>query len=203
MEGSIALKGSTRLITEFFEYSISTILYQRGVYPEEDFSKVKKYDITLMKTVDDELKTYIRKILIQVHNWVLGGKCHKLVICIIDKDDGSVTERWAFDIVRLAARTEADGQEGAVSTSEQSVEETRKQIRALIRQITASVTFLPELSNEGNYTFNVLAYTDAYTNVPMEWGDSDSKEIEGGEVVQFKNFSTNDHKVSAEVSYRF
>jgi mitotic spindle assembly checkpoint protein MAD2 len=32
------LKGSARLVAEFFHYSINTILFQRGVYPAEDFT---------------------------------------------------------------------------------------------------------------------------------------------------------------------
>lgn len=34
----LSLKGSSKLVTEFFEYSINTILFQRGVYPAEDFT---------------------------------------------------------------------------------------------------------------------------------------------------------------------
>lgn len=47
---AITLKGSTQLVTEFFEYSVNrcddlyrtfltrcSILYQRGVYPSDDF----------------------------------------------------------------------------------------------------------------------------------------------------------------------
>ena len=34
----LELKGSSRLVAEFFQYSINTILFQRGVYPAEDFS---------------------------------------------------------------------------------------------------------------------------------------------------------------------
>lgn len=34
----LSLKGSSKLVTEFFEYSINTILFQRGVYPSEDFT---------------------------------------------------------------------------------------------------------------------------------------------------------------------
>ena len=30
-------EGSSKMVSEFFEYSINTILYQRGVYPIEDF----------------------------------------------------------------------------------------------------------------------------------------------------------------------
>jgi len=198
---SISLKGSTRTITEFFEYSIKSILYQRGIYAADDFTTVKKYDLTLLKTHDEELKAYIRKILIQVHKWILGGKCTKLVLCVIDKDTGDVVERWAFDILRLDSgnTVENDNNEQMI---EIDPETTQKQIRSLIRQITASVTFLPELVNEGKYTFNVLAYTDAYAKVPLDWGDSGSKEIEDGEQVQFKSFETNDYKVGAQVSYR-
>jgi mitotic spindle assembly checkpoint protein MAD2 len=32
------LKGSSKLVAEFFQYSINTILFQRGVYPAEDFT---------------------------------------------------------------------------------------------------------------------------------------------------------------------
>lgn len=203
MNPSIALKGSTRIITEFFEYCVNSILYQRGIYPEEDFTIVKKYDLTLMKTHDDELKSYIRKILGQVHKWMLGGKCNKLVICIMDKDTDEVVERWAFDIERLPIEQDGNGKDGSQEEPKLSKEEIQRQIRALIRQITASVTFLPDLSNKGRYTFNVLAYTDAYAKVPMEWGDSDAKEIENGEVMQFRSFSTENHKVGAQVSYKY
>lgn len=192
---NLSLKGSTRSITEFFEYCINSILYQRGVYPQEDFSTVRKYDLTLLRTHDDELKDYIRKILLQVHRWLLGSKCNKLVLCVVDKDDGEVVERWQFDVVHFMKEPET-------KEKEVSEEDTKNQMRTLIKQITASVTFLPELTKEGGYTFTVLAYTDADAKVPLEWGDSDSKEIRDGEVVQFRTFSTNDHQVGAQVSYK-
>ena len=78
--------------------------------------------------------------------------------------------------------------------------EIQAQIRALFRQITASITFLPELSEP--CTFNVLVYADADSDVPIEWGDSDAKEIEGGEKVQLRSFTTSNHRVDTMVSYR-
>ncbi|AQZ12037.1 MAD2 (YJL030W) [Zygosaccharomyces parabailii] len=199
MSNSISLRGSTRTITEFFEYSINSILYQRGVYPQEDFTTVRKYGLTLLKTHDEELKAYIRRILTQVHRWLLGGKCNKLVLCIVDKDEGDKVEEWAFDVKQLHNSDDQRTEHHDIADST----ETQNQIRALIRQITASVTFLPELTNEGNYTFNVLAYTDANAKVPLEWSDSDNKPINNSETVQFKTFSTTDHEVGAQVSYRF
>jgi len=34
----LSLKGSSKLCVEFFEFATNTILFQRGVYPPEDFS---------------------------------------------------------------------------------------------------------------------------------------------------------------------
>ena len=78
--------------------------------------------------------------------------------------------------------------------------EIQEEIQAIFRQITASVTFLPQL--DGNCTFNVLVYADADSEVPLEWGDSDAKEIKDGEKVQLRSFSTSNHKVDTLVSYR-
>lgn len=62
------------------------------------------------------------------------------------------------------------------------------------------MTFLPQL--QGDCTFNVLVYADADSEVPMEWGDSDAKEIKDAEKVQLRSFSTSSHKVDTLVSYR-
>nr|CDI54775.1 probable MAD2-spindle-assembly checkpoint protein [Melanopsichium pennsylvanicum 4] len=40
----LTLKGSTALVHEFFTYSVQSILYQRNIYPSDDFKTVKKYD---------------------------------------------------------------------------------------------------------------------------------------------------------------
>lgn len=54
----------------------------------------------------------------------------------------------------------------------------------------------------GGYTFNVLVYADADSDVPIEWGDSDAKEVRDAEKVQLRGFSTNSHRVDTLVSYR-
>jgi mitotic spindle assembly checkpoint protein MAD2 len=83
---------------------------------------------------------------------------------------------------------------------EKTESEIQAEIQSIFRQITASVTFLPQL--DGDCTFNVLVYADADSDVPMEWGDSDAKEIKNGEKVQLRSFSTSNHKVDTLVSYR-
>ena len=88
----------------------------------------------------------------------------------------------------------------STAPSEKSEQEIQQEIQSLFRQITASVTFLPML--DGNCTFNVLVYADADSEVPLEWGDSDAKEVQNAEKVQLRSFSTNGHKIDTMVSYR-
>jgi hypothetical protein len=56
---------------------------------------------------------------------------------------------------------------------------------------------------DGNCTFNVLVYADADSDVPLEWGDSDAKEVKNAEKVQLRSFSTNSHRIDTLVSYRY
>lgn len=102
------------------------------------------------------------------------------------------------------SKSKSADQENAESAEAPPVERTEAEIQSdiqsLFRQITASVTFLPQL--QGDCTFNVLVYADADSDVPMEWGDSDAKEIKDAEKVQLRSFSTSNHKVDTLVSYR-
>ena len=53
-KNTITLKGSTEIVTEFFGYSINSILYQRGIYPPESFARVSKYGLQMrLADVDD------------------------------------------------------------------------------------------------------------------------------------------------------
>lgn len=146
---------------------------------------------------------------------MVGGKISKLVVVITSKETGENVERWQFDVQifsksKSASRSKStpgstDKENAAAETPEPAVQEKteaeiQQEIQAIFRQITASVTFLPVL--DGNCTFNVLVYADADSEVPVEWGDSDAKEITNGEKVQLRSFSTNNHRVDTLVSYR-
>ncbi|KAK4213861.1 DNA-binding protein [Rhypophila decipiens] len=211
----LSLKGSAKLVAEFFQYSIHTILFQRGVYPAEDFTAVKKYGLNMLVSSDDQVRAYIKKIMSQLDKWMVGGKISKLVIVITNKDTGEHVERWQFDVQIFAKpskskssksssqpQSENTNPSGAqpASAGEKTEAEIQSEIAAIFRQITASVTFLPQLN--GDCTFNVLVYADADSEVPVEWGDSDAKEIVNGERVQLRGFSTANHRVDTLVSYR-
>ncbi|KAB8301054.1 hypothetical protein EYC80_002976 [Monilinia laxa] len=213
----LSLKGSSKLVAEFFQYSINTILFQRGVYPAEDFSAVKKYGLTMLVSSDDQVKAYIKKIMSQLDKWMINGKITKLIVVITSKETGEDVERWQFDVEIFNKPSKKSSKSKSTTTTttsenaptekeepapapEKTEAEIQLEIQSIFRQITASVTFLPEL--DGACTFNVLVYADADSEVPMEWGDSDAREIVNGEKVQLRSFSTANHKVGTMVSYR-
>lgn len=193
------------------------------MYPAEDFTPVKKYGLNMLVTADDQVKAYIKRIMGQLHKWMQAGTISKLVVVITSKETGEPVERWQFD-VNLAgsassgksdkmSKSSTRDKENADPEAEERPERKEKEkekaktekeiqdeIQAIFRQITASVTFLPQL--DGACTFNVLVYADAKSEVPLEWGDSDAKEIKDGERVQLRSFSTSNHKVDTLVSYR-
>jgi mitotic spindle assembly checkpoint protein MAD2 len=120
-----------------------------------------------------------------------------LVVVITSKDSGEVVERWQFDVSVMTGGADGDSQE---PVAQKPQEEIQKEIQSIIRQITASVTFLPEL--QGRCTFNVLVYADGDADVPKEWGDSDPKDVKNAEQVQLRSFSTQSHKIDTLVAYK-
>jgi mitotic spindle assembly checkpoint protein MAD2 len=74
------------------------------------------------------------------------------------------------------------------------------EIQAIIRQITASVTFLPLL--EDACTIDLLAYTDRDSDVPLEWEESDPRLIDNAANVKLRSFSTSVHNVETMVAYK-
>jgi hypothetical protein len=74
---TITLKGSTEIVTEFFGYSINSILYQRGIYPPESFNKVQKYGLSMLVTSDSGLQNYLQQVLSQL----TGGSNPEIPSC--------------------------------------------------------------------------------------------------------------------------
>lgn len=200
----LPLRGSARFVVEFFDYAINSILYQRGIYPSDDFQHVRKYDLNMLVSTDPEVRAYIKKIMAQLHDWLLKGKISKLILAITSKDSGQVVERWQFDVEVLKSEPNATpntaNSANNITDSTDRQKEIQKEIQAIIRQITASVTFLPVLSEP--CTFNVLVYAESDVNVPSEWADSDPRLINNPELVSLRSFSTDKHKVQTSVEYQ-
>ncbi|KAG1847396.1 spindle assembly checkpoint protein [Suillus subluteus] len=196
---AITLKGSTNLVTEFFKYAANTILFQRGVYPSDDFHMVKKYGQTVLVTQDLALENYLDRILKQLNKWLLTGSVTQLVLAIISKDTRLPLERWVFD-VNLVEQP-ADSAEPTLAKPESEIQ---AEIRYILKQIVSTVTFLPIIDTPT--VFNILAYTHDSADVPAdEWVDTDPLAIEASksQQVKLRSFSTDVHQIEAMVAYRY
>eukprot|EP01061_Rhynchopus_euleeides_P019445 TRINITY_DN31926_c0_g1_i2.p2 TRINITY_DN31926_c0_g1~~TRINITY_DN31926_c0_g1_i2.p2 ORF type:complete len:198 (+),score=91.47 TRINITY_DN31926_c0_g1_i2:49-642(+) len=185
----ITLRGSVSTVVEFFGYAINSLLYQRGVYPAEFFTTVSKYKLQMLVTTDRGLKGYLGNVLQQLSEWLMRRMVQKLVLVISDDRD-TVLERWQFDI-------EADHTQQSGNRSEEGVQ---REIQAIVKQITATQTFLPLLPDQ--CSFDLLVYTHADADVPASWEMTDPKLVVNSSNVKLRSFATHVHKVDTSVSYR-
>jgi len=191
MSNPITIKGSAKIITEFFAYGVNSILYQRGIYPAEQFERKQKYGLTLLCTSDKELKAYITSFLNQLNGWLHRKTVQKVVVCVTDTITGEVCEKWQFNV-------ECDKDQTA--DSNKTEKQINKEIQAVLRQITSTVSFLPLIENQ--CAFDLQAYTDNDAEVPEAWQVSDEKSVENAAELAFREISTGHHTVKSGVTYR-
>ncbi|KAJ2539933.1 Mitotic spindle checkpoint component mad2 [Coemansia sp. RSA 1878] len=196
-KGKITLKGSARTVTEFFIFGINSILFQRGIYPIEDFEVQKKYGLDIWVSNDLQVTRYLDNIMKSVEEWLSLGKINKLVLAVNSRETRETLERWQFDIQLVADQVVAAGETPKPPKSEKTLQ---MEIQAIFRQIAASVSFLPII--EEKCTFNILVYADSDAEVPTTWTDSDPLHIKNAEQVRLRSFSTDAHRVEAMVAYR-
>nr|XP_027200990.1 mitotic spindle assembly checkpoint protein MAD2A-like [Dermatophagoides pteronyssinus] len=191
---SINLKGSVSIIKEFFNYCINNILFQRGIYPSDSFKAVQNYGLTILMTKDDRLKKHLQIIFDQMQEFLLQRKLHRVVMTLIRIDTKETIERWEFKIDCNNSVTD-DKQ------IEVDLKAIQTQIRDLIRQITASITYLPLIDDP--VSFDILFYTDKDIQLSStDWSDSSSHIIPNAEEVQLRSFTTKVHNLKASVAFK-
>lgn len=180
------------MVFEFFEFSINSILYQRGIYPPETFKRVAKYGLGMMVTTDEGLTQYMKNVLGQLESWLRTGEVQRLVVVVSGVDSGKTLERWVFAV-------KTDKENIAIQSGNKETKEITAEIQAIMRQITASVTFLPLLTEP--CAFDLLIYTRSTSNVPEAFEDCDPCYIADAAEVKLRSFTTSIHQISADVQY--
>jgi mitotic spindle assembly checkpoint protein MAD2 len=112
----------------------------------------------------------------------MNGSVQKLVLVVKGVDSGETLERWVFDCETTKTNDMAD------IKSTKPEKDIMHEIQAIMRQITASVTFLPLLSEP--CCFDLLVYADQNATVPVTWEDSDPCFISNSEEVRLRSFTT-------------
>jgi mitotic spindle assembly checkpoint protein MAD2 len=171
----------------------------------ETFKRESKYGLTVLTTTDAGLLRYLESIQKQMANWLVDGTLQRLVVVVQGVDSMETLERWQFN-VSVQDNHPAAGSENVTPNNNvekskpKSMKEIHGEIQAIVRQITASVTFLPLLDEP--CTFDLLVYTDKNVNVPEKWQDSDPCYILNSAEVKLRSFTTTVHKVDSMVCYK-
>jgi mitotic spindle assembly checkpoint protein MAD2 len=168
-----------------------------GIYQPETFKRESKYGLTVLTSTDVGLIKYLQQVVTQVEAWLLRGDVQRLVVVVSGIDSGETLERWQFNVT--VDDTEADGENQVPNSSnapkKKTVKEIHSEIQAIIRQITASVTFLPLLSEP--CSFDLLVYTKKDATVPKKWEDSDPCYIMNSQEVKLRSFTTSVREIAA------
>eukprot|EP00008_Paramoeba_atlantica_P005723 CAMPEP_0201477476 /NCGR_PEP_ID=MMETSP0151_2-20130828/2490_1 /ASSEMBLY_ACC=CAM_ASM_000257 /TAXON_ID=200890 /ORGANISM="Paramoeba atlantica, Strain 621/1 / CCAP 1560/9" /LENGTH=157 /DNA_ID=CAMNT_0047858211 /DNA_START=206 /DNA_END=679 /DNA_ORIENTATION=- len=151
-----------------------------------------------MSTSDAGLRAFIQKILAFVEKWLESKDIQKLVLVIQSKETKEILERWAFNIDISSSSKE--GENSMPNSKNKTEKEIAQEIKAMIKQISVSVTFLPLLEEE--CTFDLLVYTNKETLIPKLWEESNPHYVEDAEHVKLRSFSTSVHKVEPLVAYK-
>jgi mitotic spindle assembly checkpoint protein MAD2 len=158
-----------------------------------------------LTTTDEGLLRYLQNVQEQVLVWLQTGNIQRLVVVVKGVDTLETLERWQFN-VSIDESSLCGGSENATpnqvvkQSTSKSVKEIHNEIQAIIRQITASVTFLPLLQEP--CTFDLLVYTDKDVEAPEKWADSDPCYILNSAEVKLRSFTTSVHKVDSLVAYK-
>lgn len=146
----------------------------------------------------------------------MRGEVQKLVVVVTGVETQDVLERWAFEVHADNKAEAAYVVHGLHALDKVAMRLTRtrslshahyrplphrsaqaqpkprkeimSEIQAIIRQITASVSFLPLL--EEQCTFDLLVYTDKDSEVPALWEESDPRYIKDSTEVRLRSFTT-------------
>ncbi|CAJ1907870.1 unnamed protein product [Cylindrotheca closterium] len=198
----ITLKGSVDIVSEFFFTAINSILYQRGIYEPESFKRESKYGLTVLTSSDKGLLRYLKNVMMQVETWLLSGDVQRLVVVVSGVDSGETLERWQFNVSLDGDSENGENSmpNGGAPPQQKTLKEIHGEIQAIIRQITASVTFLPLLNEP--CSFDLLVYTKKDAVAPTMWEDSDPCYIMNSQEVKLRSFTTSVHKVDSMVAYR-
>ena len=190
----LSLKGSAKMVTEFFGYAVQTILYSRALYPDTSFKQEQKYGLSLMITTEEGVKTFLDNILKQLNLWLVQKKAQKLVLAVKDVETDEVIETWRFNVENSSEREE----------EEADVDKIRRAIQNLMRQIISSVAFLPVPADDIRRAFDLLVYTDKNAETPPLWEETGPQLVahKHREEVQLPGFNTGIHKVDALVAYK-
>ncbi|XP_073838793.1 mitotic arrest deficient 2 [Musca autumnalis] len=194
----ITLKGSAQIIAEYLKYGINSILFQRGIYPAETFESTQQYGLTILMSKDPKIEEFLKKVLEQTEEWLSKNMINKVSMVITNAHTKEVLECWDFKM--NAELGDGETVDPHKLTSSKELKRVQNEIRDVMRQISATVTYLPLL--DCICTFDVMIHTLQTCDIPESWDETGPAFIQNAQAVQLRSFSTGLHKVDTVVNYK-
>ncbi|XP_018907873.2 mitotic spindle assembly checkpoint protein MAD2A isoform X1 [Bemisia tabaci] len=191
------LKGSTELISDYLNYGINSILFQRGIYPPESFKAEEHFGLSILVSTDEKINEFLQSVLTQMKDWLMQEKIQKLSLVVTNTSTKEVLERWDF---RLEYEKENVKEENGELVGNKELTVIQKEIKDVLRQICSTVSFLPLL--DAPCEFDLHIYTKPDCEVPAEWNETGPCFIANSQELQLRSFSTSLHKMNTVVSYK-
>ena len=116
--------------------------------------------MTILVSSDDKVNTFLKSVLSQIKDWLEARQVHKLVVVLANVETKETLERWEFNVEYETDDNKENTTGNFRNKTDKDEKKIRQEIREVIRQITASVTFLPLL--DCICSFDVLIYTEKY-----------------------------------------
>lgn len=130
--------------------------------------------------------------------WLSKNLLDKISMIITNVHTKEILECWDFRVQNEAG--DGTDKESGNPTSSKELKRIQQEIRDVMRQISATVSYLPLL--DCICTFDVLIHTVKDCDVPEEWGETEAAFIQNSQAVQLRSFSTGLHKVDTVVNYK-
>lgn len=111
-------------------------------------------------------------------------------------------EKWDFKVEaeNIDQNKDTTNVDANNPTSSKELKKIQEEIRAVMRQIAATVSYLPLL--ECLCSFDLHLHTLKDCEIPDNWNETENATILNSQVVNLKSFSTGLQKIDTIVSYK-
>lgn len=128
--------------------------------------------------------------------WLVNRVVNKVALVITNIKTLEIMERWDFQI-----EYEGNQEDGDAQTSDKPLNQIKKEIRDVLKQIASSIAFLPLL--DCLCSFDIQIYTKNGVELPNhQWAETAPANIKNAQSVKLRSFSTNIHKMNTLVTYK-
>lgn len=133
-----------------------------------------------------------------ITEWLSRNELEKISLIITNVHTKEVLECWEFKLQNEPSEgTDIDPNN---PTSSKELKRIQMEISSVMRQISATVSYLPLL--DCICSFDILIHTLKDCDVPDQWDETSAVSIQNSQAVQLKSFSTGLHKVETVVNYK-